>query len=536
MAATTDAASDADATAKPRPPATRPHLSRLVCAVVAVLPFLPVYVSHYLHGEGIPTGFIQGDQPYYSANGRAVFERGNGLSYPNPYDPDPAAPAIYFHWFPWLLGFGITKLHFDPGVQYVTLGVVAAVACAWLTFRLVESVLPDRRYLRTLYFLVMWGGGLLALGALAGNLSSGQSPLADLTAYDPAAGWWFLNWGRNLVYPTEATYHAIVAATWLAVLRGRWKLAVLGGAALAATHPFSGLQLLLVLGAGFASSFVVRRDRQSLYGGIAVAVLLAVVAWYYGVFLESFPQHRQLRNVWSLAWTLTPLTMLLAYGPVGAAAVARLWRDRRRLTPATDFLVWAFVVSLLLAKHDWFVAPHQPLHFTRGYVWTPLCLLALPLLQRGLVRLRETRGAAAAAAVIVVVGTVAASDNAAFVLRSWRNPYAGSPLYMSPGERNMFEWVDAKRLRGVLATPYPNTSYLAATYTPLRPYYGHPYNTPNYAARVAQVESWLTTGKAELSPPADYVLLERGHVQKFVNRSAWEPAYENAEFVLLRRR
>ena len=52
---------------------------------------------------------------------------------------------------------------------------------------------------------------------------------------------------------------------------------------------------------------------------------------------------------------------------------------------------------------------------------------------------------------------------------------------------------------GVLVTPYPNTSYLAATYTPLRPYFGHPYNTPDYPGRVAQVESWLTTGRPELA-------------------------------------
>jgi hypothetical protein len=354
--------------------------------------------------------------------------------------------------------------------------------------------------------------------------------------YDPAAGWWFLNWGRNLVYPTEATYHAVVAATWLAVLTGRWKLAVLGGAALAATHPFSGAQHLLVLGAGFAASLLVRRDRNSLYGGLAVAMLLAIVGWYYGIFLESFPQHARLRNVWSLAWTLTPITMLLAYGVVAVTAAVRLRQDRWRLTPTTGFLVTAFAVSLLLAKHDWIVAPHQPLHFTRGYVWTPLCLLALPLLQRGLVRVREARGAAATAVVIAACGAVAVSDNAAFLVRSWSNPYAGSPFYTSPGEREMFKWAHANHLNGVLATPYPNTSYLAATYTRMRPYYGHLYNTPDYRARVAQVESWLTTGKPELSPAADYVLLERGQLGKFADRAAWAVAHENVEFVLLRRR
>ena len=46
--------------------------------VVAIAPFAVVYLGHFLSGSGA-TGFIQIDMPYYSANGREIFERGNGL-------------------------------------------------------------------------------------------------------------------------------------------------------------------------------------------------------------------------------------------------------------------------------------------------------------------------------------------------------------------------------------------------------------------------------------------------------------------------
>ncbi len=71
------------------------------------MPFWSVYLTHVLLGPNRPTGFIILDCAYYCANGRKIFERGNGLAYCNPYDPDTAAPVIYWHWLPWLLGAGM---------------------------------------------------------------------------------------------------------------------------------------------------------------------------------------------------------------------------------------------------------------------------------------------------------------------------------------------------------------------------------------------------------------------------------------------
>jgi len=63
----------------------------------ALLPYYAVYVAHFARPTGGATGFIQDDMPYYLANAREIFERGNGITYPNPFDSDGAAPAIYFH-------------------------------------------------------------------------------------------------------------------------------------------------------------------------------------------------------------------------------------------------------------------------------------------------------------------------------------------------------------------------------------------------------------------------------------------------------
>ena len=64
-------------------------------ALLAVLPFWSVYLAHAVLGPHRPTGFLIFDCAYYCANAREIFERGNGLAYCNPFDPDPAATARY---------------------------------------------------------------------------------------------------------------------------------------------------------------------------------------------------------------------------------------------------------------------------------------------------------------------------------------------------------------------------------------------------------------------------------------------------------
>jgi hypothetical protein len=522
------------AAAEPATEALPPSTARrLFWAVLAIVPFMLLYVSHYSRGDSA-TGFVQGDMPYYSANGRAVFERGNGFSHPNPFDPDPHSPAIYFHWLTWLLGFGITKLGLDPGSLHVGIGVVAALVCSWLTFRLVEAVLPDPRYRIGLFLVAMWGGGLLCFYRGADNLLHHRGVTDNLFLYDNARGWWILNWGRNLIFTTEAVYHAVMAGTWLAVLRGRWGWAVSGTGLLAATHPFSGLQILLIMLAWLTIVACTRPTRAVIVGWIATAAILTAFAWYYFVFLESFEGHRKLREVWSIDTRFSAASAWLSLGPVGLIALVRLWRDRRSLGVTVGFLGVCFAVSLLLCKHEWFVRSRQPIHFNRGYLWLPLLLIALPAVQQMLTWTRARLRPAAFAAVGVGLIGFAALDNAAFL---WTvvpiDPYGHT---MSPDLRAVFARMNRERLNGVLLTPYPDVSYLSATYSPARPYCGSATHTPDYAVRIAHVESWASAGPttAWLSE-VDYLLLRTVDLPLLRDRSVWQPWFDTGEFILFKK-
>lgn len=518
----------------------RRMLARGGLCVLAVAPFWSLYVHHFMPPSGVPTGFILIDMPTYCANGRAVFERGNGLAYPHSGNPDPQAAPIYFHWLAWVLGFGIVKLGVDPGIWLVAVGAVAGLLCAWLTLRIVETVLPDRRYVPALFLVTMWGGGVLALCRAYENLLAGNAVGYLLFAYDPEHGWWFLNWGRNLLFPTEATYHAVVAACWLAVLRDAWGLALVAAAAIALTHPFTGFQTLLILLTWGTLRCLVSRTRGTIFPVVVVGALLAAFLAYNLVFLESYEEHRSVRAQMSLAWGAGPLTQILAYGPVGFLAVCRLALDRDRLSRCEGFLLTAFVVSILLANHHHVVEARQPLHFMRGYIWMPLWLLALPLVQRLLIWLKARLRPLLFHAVAWTAFAVAVSDNAAFVAAYWREPELG--IVLTREEWDVLDWLRRSRCRGVFVSTNTQLTYLASTYTSLRPLYDHWLHTPYYRQRLREADEILFgSGDVPWIHRIDDMVVPKADANRMLTRMSkaqhrnWQVLYANDVFAVLGR-
>jgi hypothetical protein len=502
--------------------------------IVAVLPFQLPLLQHLLTGS-IATGFLQYDAPYYMANARAVFERGTGLVYPNAYDPDPNAPAIYFHWLTWLLGAAVKILHIDPGVVFASVGVIAAIVCSALTLRLVELVLPDRHGRLGWFLLTMWGGGVICLGTAGLNLLQGRPLLDSLFRLDAGVGWWSANWGRNLLLPTEAVYHCFVAAAWIGVLQCRWALAFASVAALAATHPFSGVQHALILGAWVGGLALYERT-PAAWGRVVIAcVILGAIGLYYFWFLNLFPAHRRLVAVWSSAHRITLVNVFLAVGPFALVALWRFRREQWRAGQTEWFWFTAIVVTFLLMKHDWFIAPRQPAHFSRGYLWLPIWMLALPQLQRWTQRFVAGRRRSVAFATVALFGVVAASDNTTFIVNELKIGESDR-IHLNPEQREMFRWMDHAELRGTLLTSDTRLSYYAAVYAGVRPYYGHLFNTPDIHTRWRDVAAWHRRGeKGPWLQTIDYVLVQQSDPPLGFDREQWHELHRNHDYVLLSR-
>lgn len=522
----------------PAAPSGRARLDPWIWAFVAAAPFLSVNVMHATCRAGEPTGFMGYDQPYYVANGRAIFERGNGLAYPNPFDPAADAPAIYFHWLIWLIGFAVARCGIDPGHLIVVVHGMAAIATARLTWALVRRCLPSPCGQIPLFLFSVWGGGVFVLANLLANPSLVHHSWSDLLRPDPSDGWWFLNWGRNLVYPLESVYHALMCATWLLVLNRRWWATLCTAGLLALTHPFSGFQVLAILVAWSVLSRLTSLARgpdspRIVPTWFLVATVAACAAFlsYNLLYLGDFAQHRRLQAEWSIAWTLDWPAIWRAYLLVAGVAGTRLALRRFPRDWSVAFLATCFAVSFLLANHEWFVAPRQPLHFTRGYIWMPLCLIGLPVLQAGWEMVVTSRRRLVTSIPVVLLAAVTMADNAVFVAQysALRAEYG---FFLSDMERDLFRALEAQPRRGVLLVPDARLGYLTAVYTSWRPYFGHVHNTPDFATRQRQAHEFYRTGvDLPWMESIDAIVLRRRQPQP----DSWREIVSNREWVVVER-
>ena len=509
-------------------PAREHRWTPWLLALAVSLPAFAPLIGHYLgfrHMGLQPTGFIIYDSAYYLANAREHFDGGTFTAlYSNAYSYDYSSPRIYFQPLTLVLGALLDLTRADPGILFAGVGVVLAVVCARASVALFDQFGDRRAPGGTMsYIAFFWGGGAFVLvGTLLAALVRDPTTHAfDVAGWwwfvrkaDPAGGWWFLNLGRNIVLPTEALYHALFFATIVAIVARRFGLAAAAAAFLSISHPFTGLQLLAIVGAWAALEVLALRSRVApAWFLVCIAVLSVLHVAYYLWFLPRFPEHRQLQRQWTLAWTLSFPQSLLAYGVVASLALSRIaTRSRFRRTfdayPNRLLVVW-LVVSLVLENHDLFVRhPVQPLHFTRGYSWVALFLLGLPTLSGFFRRVREGVRQPAMWLAIVPVLLVLLSDNAVWLGATTTQGLGmelgrGLPrdslrqgFGLSRDQQEVLAWMNKPQLSGsVVLSEDGDLGYLVTAYTPLRSWRSHYANTPWSEQRRHELDAFFQRGE-----------------------------------------
>jgi hypothetical protein len=471
---------------------TRFWLASLALALPAAWP----YVLHFTDStRGTPTGFIGIDMPVYMANAREHFDAGS-LTYGNPFSPSYDTPSLYFQPMTLLLGLVWRVTGLDPGLIFVAFGLVAAVVCVRVAISLYRTLVGLDNWVYWVGLLIfVWGGGVIAMAGSAYNTLTGNTS-ASVFRFDAGGGWWFLNFGRNLVFPTEAFYHALFLAAILALWRQRFTAALALAALMSISHPFTGVQLLLILTAwcwvewGFMRSGAVPGSLVLGFGA-----LLAFHLGYYLLFLGQFPEHRAVMEQWAQPWTYQAKHFIPAYLLVGGLA---LWRMRRLRfarevlgTPGNRLLLVWFGVSFVLANHEFAIKPLQPAHFTRGYVWMPLFLLGAPVLVGLMTALLASRRRVIGALAIMAIVGVFVADNALW-LAARRSPIG---VYRSEDKRDLLTWMDSPDLRGaVVLAEQSDIGYLATVYTPLRAWHAHLFNTPHARDRRQEARAFFQDG------------------------------------------
>ena len=506
----------------PSPTAAWIRWAVILLSLPALLPLAGALIVPYLHNR-VPTGFIEYDLPSYLAEGRAYFDRGFHLAYSNPY-AGYDSPAIYFQPQTFLLGL-IQQLRLDPGVTFNLFGLMAlffTASMAVLFYKQVVGLQTTARKIGLVCFF--WGGGIFTLVGLMLTLAR-RAPLMSVFEFEPTWGWWMLNFGRNLIYPTEAFYHGVFLLSLLLLIRRRlaWSLAC--AALLCCSHPFTGLALILILIAYSALELVMRSGVVNLRF-LFVAILIAVLhLTYYKIWLNRFSDHRVLQAQWQKAWLYPPKVFIAALIIVGCLAIWRIakssshcFRDpQNRL-----FAVW-FLVVFALTQHNLVMRPTQPIHFAHGYDWMALFFLGAPVLIAALDFLLKISSPLLRMAALALFLSFFLLDNAAWLAKiAIHNEYLVS---LTKDQSSTLTWLRKNVQAGdIVVCQDELISYLVSTYSPALSWQGHEHNTPYMEQRHQEVERAFTQGvvlpqwkrhgivyvsPASWSPPADLSLQRR---------------------------
>jgi len=476
------------------------NLTRIAIAILLTTPIMGIVITNYLHAihnAYVPTGFFQYDMPYYLANAHQYVDgQHNGIAYSNPYDFEDNSPRIYFHLLH--LIYGILLNFLDPGFIYVASGLLFAAMSFYFLQKLIDEYSPNQGMINVLMtFIVAWGGGCLVLISILVSVFKGNS--IHYFTYDPFDGWWFLNFGRNFIYSTEGFYHLLVVLLFLSVIQKKFTSTLVITWGLVLSHPFTGLQYSLIVACWFAferyflGTETVRRQSAPLF---FLPVLFCIV--YSLVFLPLFPSHKALMTQMTLDWSMKSTTILGAYILVAVPVFIRIRNSKKFVEcfqdPFNRFLAVSALVSFLLANHEFFIAnPMQPLHFTRGHIWTPLCLLAIPVFISIIKRISNFRNIFARVFCSSILIIALTSDNFVWFIDKYSYPL--DDINISSEDFEIINYFKTRSDQPIVIFENLKAGYLTATYTSARPYFGHwGGNTPYTQRKIISIMKLFIEG------------------------------------------
>lgn len=476
----------------------------ILLSIFLTLPVLFFVVHHYTaHSPELhPTGFTNNENVLYMSYAHQYLDQQNfSPFYSNPFDGNPNSAKIYFQPVNFLFA-ALLKAGADPGLVFTLFGLLMAFCCIYLGVRIIQYLLPDHKHRVLITVLFTWGGGLTALAGLGSSFVGGthtSSWIDGIYLADPANGWWALNWGRNLFIPLEAWYHFLFLLNIYLILKQKWKLAAAAAIFLSLSHPFTGIEFLsIILGWIFLEKVIFKNKVIPYWYACAIILTGMFHAWYYLVYLNNFPEHRQLFSQYSAGWTYSFRVFIPAYFLVFILTAISAYRSKPiakflSLPQQRLFFCWA-IIAFLLSKHEWFMRPMQPIHFTRGYVWAGLFLLGLP----GLVCLLQwLQQSPVRKALLFTFILLFLADNILWVgnhLRGKENTeWEG---YLKKDTREVFAFLHDNAKPNDLVVGHASlVNYMVNVYTSANAWVSHPFNTPRREERIEQMNNFLQTGR-----------------------------------------
>lgn len=452
-------------------------------SLLLLLPMVLFFLGYlFNHADYLqPTGFIQYDNVSYIAFAKQYLDSDqNHLFYSNPFNDSANYTPIYFQvqtvFFAFLLKIGV-----PPGWILIPFTLLCSFFCFRILIAIYDHLIPISKF-RTLHICFLsWGGGLLFLSGLLAQAfipTEGDSLLMRGFVLDPELGWWGLNFGRSLFFSSEAYYHLLFIGCIYSLLRKNWKLAFFLLLLTSLSHPFTGIELICIVCFWCTIEWFFTKQKSHILLLIGSIILLISHVYYYLIHLNQFPDHLSVSHQYSLNWRLRFFSMIPAYSIVGLLAISSIYLSsvKKFFTNANNrlFGCW-FLVAFILANHEIFMDAKQPIHFTRGYIWTSLFLLGLPALQHFSKTILNFSKVGFALFALLFF-----SDNLSWILNNMLSKATkSSATYITKEQHTILTFLSYKTGSNTLLISNDKTiSYLSTVYTKAYPWLSHPFTTP----------------------------------------------------------
>lgn len=472
---------------------------------IPMIAFFAGYLFNY-NQDYIPTGLIMEDNGLYLSYAKQYLDADKlNLFYNNPFNDSGNYPSIYFQTQSILLAL-MMKTGISAGFLMIIFVLLFSFLCFRLVIEIYDTLLPESKFRTLGIILFAWGGGLLALSGIPVHFmrpADGQDMFDRIFLLDPGWGWWGLNLGRSFFITCEAFYHFLFLLSVLMILKKKWKTALLGIFLLSISHPFTGIELLSILGAWlFIEKLVIKNKNIPWYFAIGSGLIMAFHIYYYLYYLNQFPDHKSVSEQFSVNWRLRFFNMIPAYAIVAPLAVLSIFKfSKPKLFFQNShnrlFLCWLIVV-LLLVNHELYMKPRQPIHFTRGYDWTGFFLLGLPAIQPIIEYLRSIKRGTVVLGLSVCLFL---SDNFLWIVNYIRfTDKTKSVMYISPEQKQILDIIKVKADNKTLMVSSDfDLSLLSAVYSKAYPWISNPYTTPFYKQKKKAYDDFIVRGKPDSS-------------------------------------
>jgi hypothetical protein len=477
---------------------TNKKISNWKLALLLTLPVLYFVIAYYLKaGDHMAPGFLQYDNFTYIAYAKQYQDADHfSLFYSNPFNDSGNYSKIYFQPQNFIFVF-LLKVGLPPGIILIVFTLLFSYVSFRIIIRLFDYLVPDSRNRILSITLFSWGGGLLTVaGILALPFVSltGLDVWDRLFVFDPAWGWWGLNFGRSLIFSTEAYYHALFFGGILCILKKKWLAASLLSLVLSLSHPYTGIEFLSIIGCWTFVEIIFKRNKEvPLWFGATIFLIFIGHIWYYLIFLNQYPDHHSVHQQTLIRLLVDNYALLPAYCTVGFLVFLSIKRSQSLRVFLNDrsnrlFACW-FFVAFLLIKHELFMPAIVPVHFTRGYVWSSLFLAGLPGLEWLLNFLKKNSRMILLPVFIVIFF----NDNILWLVNySRKNTATQVSVYVSKEQMEVLSWLGKNtNYSSLIISSDNNISTLSTVYTPAYSWTSHNLNTPFLEKKTKAYEDFI---------------------------------------------